>query len=109
MINSIIDITFVSVMTERNLEIRRKLDLLKENGFGFSYQKIADWLSDNKLVQPNGIPYDRDSVTNKIRSSISTDSNIEKAVNTVLLAVKKGSKRIQKYHQTVGAPVKKKK
>ncbi len=96
-------------MTERNKKIKERLDLLRENGFNFSYQKIADWLSDNNIVQPNGIPYDRDGVTNKTRSSISTDSNIEKAVDTVFLAVKKGSKRIQKYHQTVGAPVKKKK
>jgi hypothetical protein len=96
-------------MTERNKKIKERLDLLRENGFNFSYQKIADWLSDNNIVQPNGIPYDRDSVTNKIRSSISTDSNIEKAVEFVILAVKKGSKRIQKYNKTVGAPVKKKK
>lgn len=96
-------------MTERNKIIKERLDLLRTNGFNFSYQKIADWLSDNNIVQPNGIPYDRDSVTNKLRSAIATDSNIEKAVETVLLAVKKESKKIQKYNKTVGAPIKKKK
>lgn len=96
-------------MTERNLKIKERLDLLRANGFNFSYQKIADWLSDNNIVQPNGIPYDRDSVTNKLRSTIATDSNIEKAVETVLLAVKKESKRVHKYNKTVGAPVKRKK
>ena len=96
-------------MTERNKKIKERLDLLRENGFNFSYQKIADWMSDNNIVQPNGIPYDRDGVTNRLRSDISTDANIEKAVDTVFLAVKRGLKRILKYHQTVGAPVKKKK
>lgn len=96
-------------MTERNKIIKERLDLLRTNGFNFSYQKIADWLSDNSIVQPNGIPYDRDSVTNKLRSTIATDSNIEKAVETVLMIVKTESKKIQKYNKTVGAPIKKKK
>ena len=96
-------------MTERNKKIKERLDLLRANGFNFSFQKIADWLSDNNIVQPNGIPYDRDCVTNKLRSNIATDSNIEKAVESVLLAVKKESKKIQKYNKTVGAPVKRKK
>jgi hypothetical protein len=96
-------------MTERNKEIRRKVDLMKENGFSFSCHQIALFLTNKNIAQPDGIPYDRNSVTNKIRSAISTDHNIENAVNEVFLAVRKGSKRIWKYHQKVGAPVKKKK
>lgn len=95
-------------MTERNKILKEKIERLKQQGFSFSNQMIAKYLMDKKIVQPNGIPYDRYSVANRIKSDY-TDSNIENAVEQVSVSVKKGNKLIWRYSQSVGAPVKKKK
>lgn len=94
-------------MTDRNKISKEKIERLKQEGFSFSNQMIAKYLTDKKISQPNGIPYDRNSVSNRIKSDY-TDSNIESAVETVWASVKKGNKLIWRYSQSVGAPVKKK-
>jgi hypothetical protein len=93
-------------MNAKNKILKDRIDNLKNNGFSLSNQMIAKWLCDKKIIQPNGIPYDRYAVFNKINSDYH-DQNIEDAINSVILAVKKNKKTIWKYHQGVGAPRKK--
>jgi hypothetical protein len=96
-------------MTDSNRKISERLKFLSGRGFNFSNQKIADYLNDHKMLQGSGIPYDRDTVYNHLRSNIFTDKNIDIAVTAIELALKKKNLRVWKYHKTIGAPKKKKK
>lgn len=88
-------------MTERNKKTIENIKLLKEKGFSFSYQMIANYMSDKNILRPNGMPYDREGVFNSLKSYY-IDVEVEKAVNYMLVALKKNNTRIWKYHRAVG-------
>jgi hypothetical protein len=93
--------------TEKNKEAKGKLLEMSNNGFNFSYTMIAKYLADHKITKA-GIPYSRNDIANSLSNDSFTDLNIINAVDNVFLGVKKKLTRIQKYHQGVGAPRKKK-
>lgn len=92
--------------SKENRLAKESLNSLKENGFNFSYNSIAKYLTNNGYVKENGIPYDRISVYNSIKSDY-TDDNIIAAIVNVSAEFKKGKKRVWKYNQSTGAPKKK--
>jgi hypothetical protein len=93
--------------TEKNKEAKDKLLEMSNNGFNFSYTMIAKYLADHKITKA-GIPYSRNDIANSLMNDSFTDMNIINAIDNVSLCVKKKLTRIQKYHQGVGAPRKKK-
>ncbi len=94
-----------TVENERAIKV---LNELREKGFNFSLKKIAEYLNQKKITRSGGLPYERNDINNSLNSDFITDKNIVKAIDDVKRSVDKGLKRVQKFHQTVGPPIKKK-
>lgn len=93
-----------TIENERAIKV---LNELREKGFNFSLKKIAEYLNQKKITRSGGLPYERNDISNCLKSDFVTDKNIIKAIDDVNKSVEKGLKRVQKFHQTVGPPKKK--
>lgn len=93
--------------TLRNEQAVLKLDELKSRGFKLSYNSIALYFEDSNIMQPNGIPYTRGDVFNRLASETKTDENIIKCIAILERRFNRDPKSIERYSRGVGAPMKK--